>query len=133
MQIHAIYYPQSRDINKTGFSNAHSVTKNDFKIASKKEKKIWNGRFEASVCPRMKESVKSISFGKFGQNLKIKKTDVKAFVHLIHQFLQYSILKLQWNELMENRLRHASGPVHYLPSTSPLHLKSTFVSISVWE
>ena len=78
MQIHAIYYPQSRDINKTGFSNAHSVTKNYFKIASKKEKKIWNGRFEASVCPRMKESVKSISFGKFGQNLKIKKNRCKG-------------------------------------------------------
>ena len=35
MQIHAIYYPQSRDINKTGFSSANSVTKYDFKIAFK--------------------------------------------------------------------------------------------------
>ena len=60
MQIHAIYYPQSRDINKTGFSSAHSVTKNDFKLQQRRKRKYETADLKPSVCPRMKESAKSI-------------------------------------------------------------------------
>ena len=57
--------------------------------------------------------------------LLIRTRLLDVYCHLCHQFLQYSIQKTRplSNQLMENRLRHASGPVHANPAIRFIYRK----------